>query len=169
VGRRGVAAAAVAMLLPLVAGTVAGADPVLRVPVAGVARADLRDTYADPRSGGAHEALDIPAPRGTPVIAVADGRVAKLFHSVPGGLTIYQFSEDGALAYYYAHIDRYADGLREAAPVKAGDVLGYVGTTGNAPPNAPHLHFAIFRLGPERAWWKGTPINPYPLLRAERP
>jgi murein DD-endopeptidase MepM/ murein hydrolase activator NlpD len=84
---------------------------------------------------------------------------------VPGGLTVYEFSADGTLAYYYAHLDRYAEGLRENASVRAGDVIGYVGTTGNAPPNAPHLHFAIFRLGPERQWWKGTPINPYPLLR----
>ena len=136
----------------------------LRMPVPGVAPAQLRDTFDDRRGDGRHEALDIAAPRGTPVQAVAAGRVVKLFRSIPGGLTVYQFSEDGAYAYYYAHLDRYADDLSEGRTVRAGDVLGYVGTTGNAPPNAPHLHFAIFRLGPERAWWKGTPINPYPLL-----
>ena len=137
----------------------------LRIPVAGVARAPLRDTYDERRAGGRHEALDIAAPRGTPVLAVADGRIAKLFHSVPGGHTVYQFSADGAHAYYYAHLEGYAEGLREGAAVRAGETLGYVGTSGNAPPDAPHLHFAVFRLGPEKAWWKGTPVNPYPLLR----
>jgi peptidoglycan LD-endopeptidase LytH len=136
----------------------------LRVPVAGVVPGELRDTFDQRRGDGRHEAIDIAAPRGTPVEAVADGRIVKLFRSVPGGLTVYQFSADERYVYYYAHLDRYAEGLREGATVQAGEVLGYVGTSGNAPANAPHLHFAIFRLGPERAWWKGTPINPYPLL-----
>jgi len=117
------------------------------------------------RATGSHEALDIAAPRGTPVRAVDDGRIAKLFRSVPGGITVYQFDPSARFAYYYAHLDRYADDLREGATVRAGDVIGYVGTTGNAPPDAPHLHFAIFRLGPERQWWRGTAINPYPVLR----
>lgn len=154
----------------------AGADPSggeslsasvrpLRIPVEGIAPGALRDMFDQRRGAGRHEALDIPAPRGTPVLAADDGRIAKLFTSVPGGLTIYQFDPGSNYAYYYAHLDRYAEGVREGAAVKSGDLLGYVGTTGNAPPDSPHLHFAIFKLGVERAWWKGTPVNPYPLLR----
>jgi peptidoglycan LD-endopeptidase LytH len=92
----------------------------------------------------------------------------KLFNSVPGGLAVYQFDRDEQFAFYYAHLDRYAEGLKEGATLKRGDVLGYVGTTGNAPPNAPHLHFTIFKLGPDKRWWKGTPINPYPYLASTR-
>ena len=136
----------------------------LAIPVAGVSAFALTDTYEDRRGAKSHEAIDIAAPRGTPVVAVDDGRIAKLFTSVPGGLTVYQFDLDERFAYYYAHLDRYADGLQEGALVRRGDVVGYVGTTGNAPPDAPHLHFAIFLLGPERAWWKGTPLNPSPIL-----
>jgi len=125
----------------------------------------LQDTYADPRgSSRQHEALDIMAPAGTPVLAVADGRVEKLFTSDQGGLTVYQFEPSGRYAYYYAHLQRYAPGLAEGKALRRGDVIGYVGSTGNADPAAPHLHFAVFVLGPERQWWKGTPINPYPLL-----
>ena len=140
-------------------------DRPLRMPIDGVPRSSLHDTFEASRATGSHEALDIAAPRGTPVRAVDDGRIAKLFRSVPGGITVYQFDPSARFAYYYAHLDRYADDLREGATVRAGDVIGYVGTTGSAPPDAPHLHFAIFRLGPERAWWRGTPINPYPILR----
>jgi murein DD-endopeptidase MepM/ murein hydrolase activator NlpD len=137
-----------------------------------VAPADLRDTFGDGRDAGArpHEALDVMAPRGTPVLAVDEGRLVKLFTSVPGGLTLYQFDPSGRYAYYYAHLDRYADGLREGMTLQRGQLVGYVGSTGNANPDAPHLHFAIFRLGPERQWWKGTAVNPYPLLaKAQRP
>jgi murein DD-endopeptidase MepM/ murein hydrolase activator NlpD len=133
-----------------------------------VPRADpksLRDDFGDPRTGHAHEALDILAPRGTPVVAVDDGVVQKLFTSVRGGLTIYHFDPEGAYSYYYAHLDRYADGLREGQALRKGDVIGYVGTTGNAPPQTPHLHFAIFKLGPEKEWWKGAAINPFPVWR----
>ena len=136
----------------------------LAVPVQGVEARRLRDNFAEKRGGRPHEALDIMAPRGTPVVAVEDGRIARLFRSVPGGLTIYQFDPSGRYAYYYAHLDRYADGLAEGAPVRRGDVIGFVGSTGNAHPGAPHLHFTIFRLGPERQWWKGTAVNPYPYL-----
>jgi peptidoglycan LD-endopeptidase LytH len=141
----------------------------LTIPVQSVAAAQLADTYSQERGGGerAHQALDIMAPRGTPVLAATDGTVEKLFESVPGGLTIYQFDRDRTHAYYYAHLDRYAPGLAEKQAVKRGDVLGYVGYTGNANPQAPHLHFAIFRLGPEKKWWKGTPINPYPYLHKQ--
>ena len=133
------------------------------LPVQGVDASQLRDNFSEMRGGRVHEAIDILAPRGTPVLAVDDGVVQKLFTSVPGGLTIYEFDRDGAYCYYYAHLDRYADGLKEGASVKRGQVIGYVGTTGNAPPGTPHLHFTIFKLGPEKEWWKGTAVNPFPL------
>ena len=136
----------------------------LTIPVDGVERDDLVDTFTDARGSRSHEALDIIAPRNTRVRAVEDGRIQKLFTSNAGGLTIYQFDPTGTFAYYYAHLDRYADGLRELQTVEAGDVIGYVGSTGNASPDAPHLHFAIFRLTPERQWWKGEAINPYAIF-----
>ena len=139
----------------------------LMIPVAGVVASQLQDTFGDNRGSNgerAHEALDIMAPRGTPVLAASDGRVEKLFTSVPGGLTIYQFDPSRTWAYYYAHLDRYAPGLAEGRQLKRGDVIGYVGSTGNASENAPHLHFAVFALGPEKRWWQGTAIDPYPLL-----
>jgi murein DD-endopeptidase MepM/ murein hydrolase activator NlpD len=139
---------------------------VLDVPVEGVKRTDLHDTFSDSRgSSQAHEAIDIMAARRTPVIAVQDGTVAKLFTSKAGGLTIYQFDPSQTFCYYYAHLDGYADGIREGQSVQRGQVIGYVGSTGNASADAPHLHFAIFRLTPERQWWKGEPINPYPVLQ----
>lgn len=134
------------------------------IPVQGVPPRALADTFDQDRGGRRHEAIDIAAPRGTPVVAVDDGRLVKLFTSVPGGLTVYQFDRDGNLAYYYAHLDRYADGLKEGMDLRRGDVLGYVGSSGNASPQTPHLHFAVFRLGPQRLWWKGDPVNPYPVL-----
>ena len=138
----------------------------LEIPVEDVDDDDLRDTFADARGGGrSHEAIDIMASRGTRVVAVEGGSIAKLFNSEQGGLTIYQFDPSGTYTYYYAHLDRYAAGLKEGQTVKRGDVIGSVGSTGNAAEDAPHLHFAIFRLTPERQWWKGTPINPYLVLR----
>jgi murein DD-endopeptidase MepM/ murein hydrolase activator NlpD len=137
----------------------------LIVPVQGITAKQLSDTYYETRgTTRRHEALDIVAPRGTPVLATDDGKVVKLFKSVPGGLTIYQFDPSERLAYYYAHLEGYAAGVAEGKPLKRGEVIGYVGTTGNANPATPHLHFAIFELGPEKRWWKGTPINPFPLL-----
>jgi len=117
------------------------------------------------RSGHLHEAVDILAPRNTAVHAVEDGTLVKLFVSKAGGNTIYQFDESGRFAYYYAHLERYAIGLREGDSIKEGQVIGYVGTSGNAPKNTPHLHFAVFELGPERQWWKGKAIDPYLLFR----
>jgi murein DD-endopeptidase MepM/ murein hydrolase activator NlpD len=140
-------------------------DRRLTIPVAGVDRDDLRDTFADARGARAHEAIDIMAARGTPVRAVEDGRVVKMFTSKAGGTTLYMFDPTNTYCYYYAHLDRYADGVREGQSVERGDVIGYVGSTGNASPDAPHLHFAIFRLTSERQWWKGEPINPYPILK----
>jgi murein DD-endopeptidase MepM/ murein hydrolase activator NlpD len=151
------------MLATAPPGAALAADRLL-VPVLGVKPLQLSDTFGDKRGLGKHEALDIPAPRGTPVIAVEDGRIAKLFRSIPGGLTIYHFDPAEKFAYYYAHLDGYAAGLAEGKQVKRGEVIGYVGSTGNASSANPHLHFAIFELGPEKRWWKGTAINPYPLL-----
>jgi murein DD-endopeptidase MepM/ murein hydrolase activator NlpD len=145
--------------------TAANSTGALLIPVQGVQAAKLTDTFTQARgTGRLHDAIDIMAARGTPVLAVADGRVAKLFTSKPGGLTVYQFDREDKLAYYYAHLDRYADGLAEGRVLKRGEVLGYVGSTGNASPDAPHLHFAVFVLGPEKKWWQGTAVNPYPLL-----
>lgn len=139
----------------------------LLIPVQGIAPAQLSDTFTDARSASRlHDAIDIMAPAGTPVVAVADGHVEKLFDSKLGGLTLYQFNPDGTLAYYYAHLQRYADGLAEGQAIRRGQLLGYVGATGNANPDAPHLHFAIFVLGPEKQWWKGVAVNPYPRLTA---
>lgn len=136
----------------------------LIIPVAGVSRVSLRDSFNECRGMHRHEAIDIAAPLRTPVIAAGDGRVAKLFDSVPGGLTIYQFDPDERFAYYYAHLDAYAPGLSEGAKLERGGLLGYVGVTGNAVDDAPHLHFAIFRLGPDRKWWQGEAVNPYLFL-----
>ena len=137
----------------------------LLIPVQGMPAADLSDTFTDARGNGrVHDAIDIMAPRGTPVLATEDGPVAKLFSSVRGGLTLYQFDTRREHAYYYAHLDRYAPDMREGRVLKRGEVLGYVGSTGNASPDAPHLHFAIMALGPKDTWWQGTAINPYPLL-----
>jgi peptidoglycan LD-endopeptidase LytH len=138
----------------------------LMVPVQGVSPDALVSSYRDARDGTRqHEAMDIPAERGTPVLAVEDGRIAKLFDSRLGGLTIYQFDPSEQFAYYYAHLDRYEPGLTEGDFVHRGQTVGYVGTTGNARPNAPHLHFAIFKLRPERRWWEGTPLDPYIVWR----
>ena len=143
---------------------------VLTLPVQGVMPAQLSDTYTQARAAGApHEAIDIMSARGTPVLAVEDGKVAKLFLSKPGGITIYQFDPASQYAYYYAHLDRYAEGLTEGTSLRKGQVIGYVGSTGNASPDAPHLHFAIFKLEPERQWWRGTPLNPYLVWRDARP
>jgi murein DD-endopeptidase MepM/ murein hydrolase activator NlpD len=141
-------------------------DRDLEIPVQGVEDDELYDSFNDARgSSRAHEAIDILASRGTPVVAVEDGRIQRLFSSKAGGLTIYQFDPSEAYCYYYAHLDSYATKLREGMQVKKGDVIGYVGSTGNASKDAPHLHFAIFRLTNEKQWWKGDPINPYPILR----
>lgn len=136
----------------------------LKMPVAGARTLDLRDNFEEPRGSRRHEAIDILAPRGTPVVAADEGRIAKLFTSKQGGLTAYQFDRTETHAYYYAHLDRYAEGLKEGGYLRPGDPVGYVGTTGNAPKDTPHLHFAIFELGPEKRWWEGKPLNPYPFL-----
>ncbi len=138
----------------------------LLLPVQGMRREDLHDTFNEARGRDrVHEAIDIIAPRNTPVLAVEGGRIAKLFSSNLGGLTIYQFDPTETYCYYYAHLESYVPGLREGMQVIRGQVIGYVGTSGNAGPNNPHLHFAIFRLNAQKSWWQGQAINPYPILR----
>jgi peptidoglycan LD-endopeptidase LytH len=137
----------------------------IAIPVAGVVGSDLRDTFVESRGGGRlHGAIDILAPRGTPVVAAVDGTIRKLYDSRAGGLTIYQFDTAEDRVYYYAHLDAYAEGLREGDVVGQGTVIGYVGTTGNAAPDTPHLHFSVEELPPSKEWWKGRSVNPYPLL-----
>jgi murein DD-endopeptidase MepM/ murein hydrolase activator NlpD len=133
-------------------------------PIQGMQPQDIHDTFNEIHSGHKHEATDIMEPRGTPVHAVVDGVIQKLFLSKPGGTTIYEFDHSAEFCYYYAHLDHYGEGLHEGQILKRGDVIGYVGSTGNADPNAPHLHFAIFRLGPEKHWWQGTSVDPYSIL-----
>lgn len=141
----------------------------LLIPVVGVKRGDLTDTFTQSRSEGrVHDAIDIMAPRGTPVVAANDGKVVKLFTSKPGGLTVYQFAPAGKIVYYYAHLDSYAPGLAEGQWLHRGDPIGFVGSTGNASADAPHLHFEIGVLGPEQHWWQSRPINPYGRLDESR-
>jgi len=138
----------------------------LIIPVAGVKRDQLLDTFADARSEGRiHDAIDIPAPDGTPVLAATDGEIVKLFQSERGGTTIYQLSSDRKLVFYYAHLQRYADGLAVGKFVKQGEVVAYVGDTGNAGMGNFHLHFSIVIVADPKRYWEGTNINPYPLLR----
>jgi murein DD-endopeptidase MepM/ murein hydrolase activator NlpD len=134
----------------------------LLIPVVGVRPGDLVDTFSQARGEGrTHEAIDIMAARGTPVVAANDGHVVKLFTSKPGGLTVYEFDPQDEVVYYYAHLDRYAPGLVEGQLLHRGDPIGFVGSTGDASANAPHLHFEVQLLGPEKQWWHASSINPY--------
>jgi murein DD-endopeptidase MepM/ murein hydrolase activator NlpD len=138
----------------------------LMLPIDGLRATDIRDSFNDVRNGGkSHGATDLPAPRETPVRAMTDGFIRKLFLSKPGGNTIYEFDPSQTYCFYYAHLDHYAQGLKEGLTVRRGDVIGYVGSTGDASPLAPHLHLEITRLDAEKHWWLGAPINPYPILR----
>lgn len=140
----------------------------LLIPVAGVVRSQLTDTWGAARSQGrTHEGIDILAPQGTPVLAAASGRIVKFFDSERGGVTIYEFDTSERFVYYYAHLLSRAPGLAEGYQVHQGQVIGYVGMTGNAP--IPHLHFEVERLGPEHHWWRAQSVNPYPLLMAGQP
>lgn len=143
----------------------------LAIPVAGIRPEQLSDTFTQARAGGRpHDAIDIMAPRGTPVVAAAEGTIEKLFFSHGGGgITAYVRSPDRAWIYYYAHLDRYAPGLAEGQQVRRGDPIGFVGSTGNASPEGPHLHFAINRMAAADRWWQGVPVNPYPLLAGRGP
>ena len=138
----------------------------LVIPVLGVKPEQLLDTFGDARSEGrSHDAIDIAAPAGTPVVAVSEGEVVKLFQSEKGGMTIYQLSPDKKLVFYYAHLQRYADGLLEGKYVRQGEVIGYVGDTGNAGAGNYHLHFSIATITDPKRHWDGMNINPYPLLK----
>lgn len=138
----------------------------LIIPVAGVRSEQLLDTFDDARSEGRlHDAIDIMAPAGTPVLAAADGRIVKLFQSERGGITIYQLGPNQEVIFYYAHLAGYAPGLAEGNNVRQGDVIAYVGDSGNAGPGNYHLHFSIAVVSDPKRYWEGTNINPYPLLR----
>ena len=135
----------------------------LVIPVAGLRPRDLSDSFADARDGHRHEAIDLLAPRGTKVIATDDGTVVKLLTSSRGGRSVYQLDPSSSYCYYYAHLDRYALRLREGLVLRKGETIGYVGTSGNASWRTPHLHFAVLKLGPEKAWGRGTPVNPFAI------
>jgi murein DD-endopeptidase MepM/ murein hydrolase activator NlpD len=138
----------------------------LIIPVAGVSATGLRDSFSDGRSEGrAHNAIDIMAPRSTPVLAVADGEIVRLFQSDRGGITIYQLSADKKMVFYYAHLERYAEGLAAGRYARQGEVIGYVGDTGNVVPGNYHLHFAIWLVTDPKRYWDGVNINPYLILR----
>jgi murein DD-endopeptidase MepM/ murein hydrolase activator NlpD len=139
----------------------------LRVPIDDAKVEAMKGGFDERRDSGGrpHEAVDILAPRNTPIHAVEDGTIAKLFESKAGGLTIYQYDPSGHFCYYYAHLERYAAGLGDGQRVSRGDVIGFVGTSGNAPANTPHLHFAVFELEADRHWWKGRAIDPYLIFR----
>lgn len=140
----------------------------LLFPVAGLDSTRLDDSFEDPRDGGArkHQAIDIMAPRGAAVLAVQDGRVLRLAKTAKGGTSVYATDLEERFVYYYAHLDRYHTNVYAGRPLLRGDTIGYVGTTGNAPKNVPHLHFQVMRMPADRKYWVGQPINPYPLLRA---
>lgn len=135
----------------------------LRFPVPAVSRAAMSDSFAEARGKRSHLAVDILAPRGSPVVAVEDGTLARLSSSPAGGISIYQLNAAERYCFFYAHLERYAEGLTNGQTVKRGDVIGYVGTSGNAPPNTPHLHFAIYEVTSPKQCWGGRPIDPYSL------
>ncbi|MBC8032090.1 MAG: M23 family metallopeptidase [Pyrinomonadaceae bacterium] len=140
----------------------------LIIPVVGVKPEQLLDTFTASRSEGrVHDAIDIPAPAGTPVLAATDGEIIRLFQSERGGTTVYQLSPDKKLVFYYAHLQRYADGLAVGKVARQGEVIAYVGDTGNAGAGNYHLHFSIAILADPKRYWEGKNINPYPLLRGK--
>lgn len=142
----------------------------LLMPLDGFQPGQMKDSFYEKRGAQMHGAVDMLAPRYTTVHAVCDGTIAKLFHSRLGGMTIYQFDTRKHFVFYYAHLQSYADGLREGEPVKKGAAIGFVGTSGNAPPNTPHLHFSVSVLGLQKQWWKGTiPIDPYEVFAQPNP
>ncbi|MEO8620620.1 MAG: M23 family metallopeptidase [bacterium] len=135
------------------------------IPVAGITRSQLQDTFDEGRDGArVHRALDILAPRGTPVLSADSGRILRISVSTLGGNSIYATDPQGRVVYYYAHLDGYQPGLAQGAMVARGDTLGFVGTTGNAPKDTPHLHFQVMRMPPDGKYWDGDPINPYPII-----
>ncbi|HEU4563106.1 MAG TPA: M23 family metallopeptidase [Gemmatimonadaceae bacterium] len=138
----------------------------LIVPVAGVGPEKVPDTFGASRGARRHGALDILAPRGTPVLSADDGRVLRVSSNALGGLTVYATDPGERLVYYYAHLDRYREGLAAGMRLARGDTIGFVGTTGNAPADTPHLHFQVMLVVPDRKYWNGEPIDPRPYLTA---
>ncbi len=138
----------------------------LLVPVAGVAPSKLEDTFGDGRDGGerAHHAIDILAPRGTPILSADDGRILRMTSNTLGGITMYTADTDNRFVYYYAHMDHYNDAMSPGRSIVKGDTLGFVGTTGNAPKDTPHLHFQVMRWPADGKYWNGEPIDPYEAL-----
>jgi murein DD-endopeptidase MepM/ murein hydrolase activator NlpD len=142
----------------------------LAMPVAGADIERVHDSFDAPRDGGRHHnAIDILAPRGTPVLAADDGRILRLSSNSLGGITIYAVSPTSRFVYYYAHLERYRDALAVGQPLTRGDTIGYVGTTGDAPKNTPHLHFQIIVMPADGKYWNGEAIDPWPLLREQTP
>jgi murein DD-endopeptidase MepM/ murein hydrolase activator NlpD len=139
----------------------------LIIPVAGVPADRVADSYDAPRGSRRHNALDILAPRGTPVLSADDGRVLRLRRNPAGGITVYAVDPAARLVYYYAHLDHYRARLAEGMPLAKGDTIGYVGTTGNAPPDTPHLHFQVMLMGPDGKYWAGTPLDPRPFFASD--
>jgi peptidoglycan LD-endopeptidase LytH len=139
----------------------------LLFPLKGFTSQGISDSFRESRGNHRHEAIDIVAPRNTPIVAVESGTIARLWYSKNGGITIYQFDPTSTYAYYYAHLQKYADNLKEQDWVEKGQVIGYVGTSGNAPPGTPHLHFTIFKLTEEKHWWEGSAINPYDVYMSQ--
>ena len=137
----------------------------LILPIQGAKVEPLKGMFQEMRGSHIHQAVDILAPRNTPVLAVEEGKIARLFYSQAGGITIYQFDPEEKYVYYYAHLERYVDNLHESDRVSQGQLIGYVGTSGNAPQGTPHLHFAIFKLTEEKRWWEGTPVDPWEVFR----
>lgn len=136
------------------------------VPVAGVQAKNLIDSFDDMRGGARrHNAIDIMAQRNTPVLAATSGKIVKMHNSAAGGLSIYESDPTSRFVLMYGHLDSYRQGLKEGAVVKRGEIIGFVGSTGNANPAAPHLHFQITRNDNMKEWWMGTPLNPFPVLR----
>jgi murein DD-endopeptidase MepM/ murein hydrolase activator NlpD len=152
------------LAMPVRTGVLSGASGLL-FPVPSVSPDSMANSFADPRGSRVHRAVDIMAPRNSEIVAVDDGVIAKLMVSAKGGLSIYEWNADRTLVYFYAHLQSYAPGLEEGQTVRRGQVIGYVGTTGNAPPNTPHLHFAISRVEEKDRWWGGVPVDPYPIWR----
>jgi murein DD-endopeptidase MepM/ murein hydrolase activator NlpD len=135
------------------------------VPVAGADMTRVEDSFNDPRDGErVHRAIDILAPRGTPIISADDGRIVRMTTSTLGGISMYTVDPDQRIVYYYAHMDHYNDAMTPGKTISRGDTLGFVGTTGNAPKNTPHLHFQVMRWPADGKYWNGEPINPFDLL-----
>jgi len=137
----------------------------LMVPVAGADMSKVEDSFLDGRDGErVHHAIDILAPRGTPILSADDGKILRMSNNTVGGITMYTVDPTNRIVYYYAHMDHYNDAMSPGRTISRGDTLGYVGTTGNAPKDTPHLHFQIMRWPADGKYWNGEPIDPFEFL-----